>query len=128
LFETDPDTRVSDTLKIIKNELTSAEYGWKVGLATGDKGGYGFYMKFDENDQVSMLSDFSEESATDMLTSTFRLSFNFFASLVFDTYNYITLMHDPVPGVSGGSAGTEYKSDIEYTYVRADGDSLIYDG
>lgn len=128
LFETDPETRVSDTLKFIKNELTSAEYGWKVGLATGDKGGYGFYMKFDENDQVSMLSDFSEESATDMLTSTFRLSFNFFASLVFDTYNYITLMHDPVPGVAGGSAGTGYKSDIEYSFVRARGDSLIFAG
>lgn len=127
-FEAKPEERISDTLEFVKNELISSDYGWIGGIQTGSKGGYGFYMEFDDKDEVKMLSDFSDESASELQTSTYRVSFNFFTSLIFDTYNYITLMHDPVPGVADGSAGSGYKSDIEYSFIRAHGDSLIFAG
>lgn len=128
LFDGNPEARVSDTLKLVKDELISAEYGWIGGIQTGSRGGYGFYMQFKENDEVEMLSDFSDETASELQSSTYRLSFNFFTSLVFDTYNYITLMHDPVPGVAGGAAGSGYRSDIEYSFQRISGDSIIFSG
>ncbi|WP_410219814.1 DUF4302 domain-containing protein [Pedobacter sp.] len=128
IFYASPEQRMADTLNFIRNELKTAQYGWKGGFATGLKGGYGFYFQFDADQNVSMLSDYSTTSGTDLKKSTYRVSPTNTPSLLFDTYNYISIMQDPVPGVAGGTAGQGYKSDIEFIYVGKKGDSLLFKG
>lgn len=128
LFYTSPEARMADTLNFLRKELASAPYGWKAGLATGLKGGYGFYMQFDAEQNVTMLSDYSTATGTDVKKSTYRVSPTNLASLVFDTYNYISILQDPVPGVAGGAAGQGLRSDIEFSYLFKSGDSLLFIG
>ena len=128
IFYASPEQRMTDTLNFIRGELKNAPYGWKAGFATGLKGGYGFYFQFDADQNVSMLSDYSTTSGADLKKSTYRVSPTNTPSLLFDTYNYISIMQDPVPGVAGGTAGQGYRSDIEFIYVGKRGDSLLFKG
>jgi len=128
LFYDVPEARMKDTLEFIRNTLVDAPYGWNAGIGTTGKGGYGFYIKFRADNTLEMLSDYSEESSNTAQKSTYRVSALSVASLVFDTYNYITLMQDPVPGVAGGTAGSGYKSDIEFLYRGHSGDTLFFEG
>jgi hypothetical protein len=127
-FYAQPEQRMADTLNFIRKALTDAEYGWKGGFETGSKGGFGFYFQFDKDQNVTMLSDYSTASGTDLKKSTYRVSPTNSPSLLFDTYNYISVMQDPVPGVAGGTAGQGYKSDIEFIYKGHSGDSLFFSG
>ncbi|WP_081918434.1 DUF4302 domain-containing protein [Sphingobacterium sp. ML3W] len=127
-FEATPEERIGEKLAEVKSALVSAPYGWIAGMGTNAKGGYGFYIKFGEDDKLTMLSDYSDESATKSVASTYRVKWGSTASLIFDTYNYITLMQDPVPGVAGGVAGKGYQSDIEFNFDRISGDSVIFIG
>ncbi|WGQ13301.1 DUF4302 domain-containing protein [Sphingobacterium faecium] len=127
-FEATPEERIGEKLAEVKSALVSAPFGWIAGMGTSAKGGYGFYIKFDEDDKLTMLSDYSAESATKSVASTYRVKWGSTASLIFDTYNYITLMQDPVPGVAGGAAGKGYQSDIEFNFDRISGDSVIFIG
>lgn len=127
-FYTTPEQRMADTLNFIRNELKGAQYGWKAGFSTGLKGGYGFYFQFDADQYVSMLSDYSTTSGSDVKKSTYRISPTNTPSLVFDTYNYISLMQDPSKDVAGGTSGQGYRSDIEFIYKGKRGDSLFFKG
>lgn len=128
LFYATPEQRIADTLNFIRNELTTAPYGWKGGFTTGLKGGFGFYFQFDNEQVVKMVSDFDNASAANSKGSSYRVFAGSLPSLLFDTYNYISLMQDPVPGTAGGSAGEGYRSDIEFTYRGHRGDSLFFAG
>lgn len=127
-FYGSPEQRMSDSLEFVRNRLVGAPNGWKGGFATGLKGGYGFYFTFKENQEVEMLSDFSNETAQVPSLSTYRVSPLFSPTLVFDTYNYISLMYDPVPGVANGKAGEGFQSDIEFLYERSNRDTLFFKG
>ncbi len=50
------------------------------------------------------------------------------ATLIFDTYNYISMLQDPVPSVYGGAAGSGLQSDVEFEYQRMNGDTLFLRG
>jgi len=50
------------------------------------------------------------------------------ATLIFDTYNYISMLQDPNPAVYGGNAGSGLQSDVEFEYQRINGDSIILSG
>lgn len=128
VFYTSPEARMADTLQFIRTGLTGAKYGWKGGFSTGLKGGYGFYFDFKNDQTVSMVSDYSTATSTDPKVSTYRVSAAFLPTLLFDTYNYISIMADPVPGVAGGTAGQGYKSDIEFLYFKAKGDTIFFKG
>jgi hypothetical protein len=128
LFNASPEARMKDTLEFIRKELVAAPYGWKSGMATGLKGGYGFYLQFDEEQYVTMLSDYSATTGGDVKKSTYRVSPTNFPSLLFDTYNYISIMQDPAPAAGGGTAGQGYRSDIEFSYVGKNGDTLFFQG
>lgn len=127
-FYTSPEARMNDTLSFIRKQLTSAQNGWKGGFSTGSRGGYGFFFQFNNDETVSMLSDYSTTSASTPQTSTYRVSALSLPTLLFDTYNYISLMQDPNPSAAGGTSGVGYKSDTEFLYVKAHGDTLFFKG
>ncbi|MDQ8004633.1 MAG: DUF4302 domain-containing protein [Pedobacter sp.] len=127
-FYASSEKRMQDTLEFIRKQLTSAPHGWKGGLTTGLKGGFGFYFNFDADQNVDMLSDYSTASGNDVKKSTYRVSATNTAALLFDTYNYISLLQDPVPGVAGGTSGQGYRSDVEFIYTGHRGDSLFFKG
>lgn len=128
VFYASPEKRMQDTLEFIRKELLNSPYGWKGGLNTGLKGGFGFYVNFDAEQNVAMLSDYSTAAGTDVKQSTYRVSATNTAVLLFDTYNYISILQDPVPSVAGGTAGQGYRSDVEFIYTGHRGDSLFFKG
>lgn len=123
-----PEERIMERLAELRGKLTGAETGWMAALTTTAGGGYGFYMKFGPDEKVTMMGDLDEDAATQPQTSTYRVKWVMNASLLFDTYNYITLLQDPDPKVSGGKPGSGLKSDIEFEYIRSSGDSVILRG
>ncbi|MGB3063943.1 DUF4302 domain-containing protein [Sphingobacterium thalpophilum] len=127
VFGQKPEERISDTLTFIRNELVNAPNGWKGGFSTGAKGGFGFYFNFKDDQTVDMLSDYSTSSGNELKSSTYRVSPLFTPTLIFDTYNYITIMQDPAPD-AGGAAGSGFKSDIEFLYERHNADTLFFTG
>lgn len=127
-FDAKPEERMNEILSDLKSTLVGAPDGWVVGMETGSKGGYGFYMEFSEDDKVSMYSDVNEEARSVPKSSTYRLKWGSNASLIFDTYNYLTLLQDPQPSVSGGAAGKGFLGDIEYNLDHISGDSVIFKG
>ena len=130
-----PEQRIGEKLADLRTRLTGAEAGWVGTLTTSASpgnanmgGGYGFYMKFNPNETVEMYSDINATSATTAKTSTYRVKWVMDASLIFDTYNYISLLQDPGPEAAGGTAANGLKSDIEFEYMYANGDSIVLKG
>ncbi|MGJ1534295.1 DUF4302 domain-containing protein [Sphingobacterium multivorum] len=124
-----PDERISDTLLYVKKTLVDAPYGWKAYTTTEiSKGGYGFYMQFDKNDRLRMIADLNKTTASEAKESTYRIRQIMYATLSFDTYNYITMLQDPDPSVYGGLPGRGHGSDNEYDYVKTHGDTLFFQG
>ncbi len=128
IFEETPEERMSTRINELNTALTSSENGWKAFLATSGSGGYGFYMDFKPSQSILMVGDLNDEAATKTNTSTFRIKWVMNATLIFDTYNYITMLQDPVPSVYGGVAGSGLKSDVEFEYMRMNGDTIFMKG
>lgn len=130
LFDTSPEERMTGRLAELHQGLISASNGWKGELTTNLGGGYAFYIKFNEDNTLEMLSDINNTTASEVRTSTYRTKWVMDASLIFDTYNYISLLQDPgnkVPG-AGGSSANGLQSDIEFEYVRSTTDSVFLSG
>lgn len=125
----DPDARLTAELKKNDEALKAAEYGWIAtiypGSAAGNAfGGYSFYVQFLDNNRVRMMGDFNEESATSIMESSYHLKALQRPTLVFDTYNYIHLIHDPDRTISGGDRGEGLLSDFEFSFVEIDADRI----
>jgi len=129
VFDKLPEERMSERNAELRDKLLGSPNGWKGYLKTSYKGGgYAFYIKFNADETLSMMADLNNTSATVPNTSTFRIKYVMNTSLIFDTYNYLGLLQDPTPAAYGGAAGTGYKSDIEFDYLRSNGDSVILKG
>lgn len=128
LFDAVPEERMSERLAELQNKLTESETGWIATLPTANGGGYGFFMKFHEDQTVEMYADLTDATAVGKLTSTYRTKWVMNASLIFDTYTHLSLLQDPVPSVFGGAAGSGFGSDIEFEYMRSTEDSVILRG
>jgi len=128
IYEETPEERMSARINELNTALTTSENGWKAFLATSGSGGYGFYMDFKPSQSILMVGDLNDEAATKANTSTFRIKWVMNATLIFDTYNYITMLQDPVPSVYGGVAGSGLKSDVEFEYMRMNGDTIFMKG
>jgi len=124
----DPDKRVADTLAYVKSTLVKAPFGWRAYLSTEYSGGYGFYMQFQENDRLKMVADLDEETSSELKESTYRIRQIMYATLSFDTYNYLTMLQDPNPDVFGGQPGKGMGSDVEFDYIKTHGDTLFFEG
>lgn len=129
LFDRKPETRMLERNAEFKAKLLESPNGWKAYMRTSLYGGaFAFYMRFNDQEQVSMLSDWSSSYATNFRTSTYRIQYVMNTSLIFDTYTYISRMMDPDSDVNGGYKADGLRSDIEFEYVRSSTDTLFLRG
>ncbi|MDR0542508.1 MAG: DUF4302 domain-containing protein [Dysgonamonadaceae bacterium] len=89
IFSESSAIRANEYVSECNSILKASAQGWKM-VYTPDttwvnSGSYTFLMKFQDNNRVSMASEFSDE----ILTSSYRIDMSQSAMLVFDTYNYI---------------------------------------
>jgi hypothetical protein len=85
-------------------------------------------MKFNADETVSMIADWNDASAVNFQSSTYSIRYVMNTSLIFDTYNYISIMQDPQSSVNGGTQPDGLRSDIEFEYMRSTADSIILRG
>ncbi|SMC79451.1 DUF4302 domain-containing protein [Pedobacter nyackensis] len=128
VFDDKPEVRLNQSITEVRTGLLSAQNGWIATLPTNAGGGYGFYMSFDASENVKMYADLTSTSIITPKTSTYRLKTVLGTELIFDTFNYISMLADPVPTVYGGVSGSGYKSDLEFLHVRSTADSMIFKG
>ena len=60
LFEKSADERLNEALANYQTQLSGASNGWKALLYPAGGGVYSFYFKFNDNNRVQMLSDFTQ--------------------------------------------------------------------
>ena len=129
VFADRPEVRMQKSIAEVNSILTTAPNGWIATLPSQAGGGYGFYIAFDAATQgVKMYGDMTDPTATAIGNSTFRVKANVGAELIFDTYNYISLLEDPDPTAFGGAKGSGLKSDVEFIFERATADSIVFTG
>ncbi|MCY4780758.1 DUF4302 domain-containing protein [Sphingobacterium sp. UT-1RO-CII-1] len=128
VFDKTPNERVNDQIELINKTMVSAEYGWKATVGTGLKGGYGFYFDFDDQQVVGMVADLTDKSAIEYVESNYRIKQDNGVTLIFDTYNYISMLNDPVATVYDGTQREGLRSDLEYGFDYANGDTLAFIG
>jgi hypothetical protein len=121
-FDKSPDERLNEALASYQSKLSGAENGWKafVTVDSGRGGTYGFYFKFNDQNRVTMVSDFDSTSAATPKESSYRLKAQQQPTLIFDTYSYLHVLADPnedviiLANVNGGPVGKGLLSDFEY--------------
>lgn len=127
-FDKLPQERAAEQIKLVSSTLTGATNGWIATLPTQAGGGYGFYMSFDNSSNVMMYGDMTGTSSSTSGASYYRVKQDLGTELVFDTYNYISMLDDPNTSVLGGASKVGYSSDIEFTFDKIVGDSMIFIG
>ncbi len=128
IFKESFDERINASMAKYQSVLTSAPNGWKALITTnnGNGGTYSFYMKFDNANRVTMVSDFDTSFAVTPKTSGYRIRQQQQPTLIFDTYSYVHVLADPnenaviYSNVNGGSVGQGLLSDFEFI-IRPDG-------
>lgn len=128
IFDKTPDQRLADTLNAYQSALTGAANGWRVILNPGGGGTYSFYMKFNNQNRVTMFSDINAATGTTGSESSYRLKAVQRPSLIFDTYSYIHLLSDPTSSVLGGETGKGYSSDFDFAIVSVSADTIKLKG
>ena len=123
-----PDERLNQTLTDYKNQLVGAENGWKAILYPEGGAAYSFFIKFNANDRLSMLSDINATSAATTLESTYRLRAMQQPTLLFDTYNYMHILADPDPRKSDGEVGAGKYSDFEFSFESVTPETITLTG
>lgn len=132
IFNQSPDERVQQALDEYTALLQAAPFGWNARLYTGAGAGAGagyfYYLDFNEDGNVSMLSDFNETSAADPMTASWVIKALLKPTLSFNTYSYIHLPADPDGNVNGGTNGEGLTSDFEFTFARTSTDTIVLQG
>lgn len=126
IFDKTVDERLSESLTNYQNALTAAP-GWKLfvypkGLDDQDikVGGFSYYLKFSNNNRVSMVSDFNTSISASPKESGYRLKALQRPSLIFDTYSYMHIAADPDPAVSlspTGNGGDGWGTDFNFSFT-----------
>ncbi|HEV7379503.1 MAG TPA: DUF4302 domain-containing protein [Dyadobacter sp.] len=124
LFEKTADERLNEVLGAYETQLAGSTYGWNAVIYPANGGSYGLYMKFNDQNRVTMYSDFKDESAKTSKESSFRLKAMQTPTLIFDTYGYLHVLADPDSEVNGGSDGVGLASDFEFAIFP---DSIMAD-
>lgn len=124
VFSESPDDRVRKVIDEYRTTLVNAESGYKGIIYTGSGGGYMFYLDFNENGTVTMVSDFNLETADNPMDGTFVIKALQRPTLSFDTYSYIHLLADPSGEVNGGENGVGLISDVEFAIEEFIGDTV----
>jgi hypothetical protein len=126
VFAKSPDERLKEKLDEYQAQLAGAQNGWKGLLITNGGNGstHSFYFKFNNENRVSMLSDFDSLSAVTLKESSFRLKALQQPGLVFDTYSYLHVLSDPNDAVNGGVRGGGLLSDFEFYFDTTSADTV----
>lgn len=130
LFDAAPEERMAQQLAELENKLLESEGAWKASLNTGtstNKGAYNFYIDFNNDNTCKMQGDLTNETASVWHETTYRIIWAMNASLLFDTFTYITMLQEPSNSY-GGTAPHGYRSDIEFEYIRSTTDSVFFKG
>lgn len=127
-FDKTPQERAGDQIELVVTTLVSSPNGWIATLPTAAGGGYSFYINFDNQQNVTMYGDLTDASATTVGKSYYRVKQDIGTDLVFDSYNYISMLDDPNSSVLGGASKIGYSSDIDFIYDRSSADSIIFIG
>lgn len=127
-FDQSPQERMNEQMAMVQDALTSAPNGWIATLPTGLGGGYGFFMVFDKEQKVTMFADLDATSAATSINSQYRIRQDMGAALSFDTYSYISILNNPETSAFGGNIRDGFRSDIDFIFDRASGDSLVFIG
>ncbi|GEP89856.1 protein of unknown function [Chitinophaga terrae (ex Kim and Jung 2007)] len=128
------DERLKEALRKYNEILVSAPYGWimteyTTGSAinggvtqTGPKAIFTYYMKFEKDNKVSMLSDFAPGMANTFNTSSFDIKATQRPTLVFDTYSYVHVPCDPDGNINNspfsGGYGFGWGADFEFGFEQ----------
>lgn len=128
VFDKSPDQRVAEALANYQSIIAGATDGWTAHLITGDSSYFSFYFRFNNDNRVVMMSDFSLETATTPMESSYRLKALQQPALIFDTYGYIHILADPDAGVNGGEYGRGRVSDFEYAIDTATAETVELTG
>lgn len=128
-----PEVRIAEQLAHYKKALLESDKGWMAyvfpaGTTTFPRGGYTFYMKFNEDGRLEMYSDYNENTVSAKKESAYSVQITGRPSLNFDTFNYIHILADPSTGVNGGEAGRGYYSDFEFGFKNIYADSIVFEG
>lgn len=116
LFSETPDQRLEKKLGAYQEQLSSAPFGWKLLLQPAGGGAYSFYVKFNSENRVQMVSDFDSSSAVKVEESSYRLKALQQPSIIFDTYSYLHVLSDPDARVNDGEWGLGLQSDFEFYF------------
>ncbi|RYZ50698.1 MAG: DUF4302 domain-containing protein, partial [Chitinophagaceae bacterium] len=127
-FDKLPQERMNEQMTMVKNALIGAENGWVATLPTGLGGGFGFYMSFDAEQFVNMVADLNDNAAATPQKTQYRIRQDMGTALTFDTYNYISILNNPETSAVGGTIREGFRSDIDFIFDRANGDTLVFIG
>lgn len=125
IFSETADERLSKKLTAYQEQLDGAAYGWKLLVEPAGGGAYGFYVKFNNQNRVQMVSDFDSVSSVNLKESSYRLKALQQPSIIFDTYSYLHLLSDPDPDVNNGVWGGGLLSDFEFFFNDSSGVDTI---
>jgi len=128
-FDKLPQERMKAQIDSVKNILTSADNGWIGTLPTAQGGGYAFYMQFDKEGYVNMVADLTDQTATKVKKSEYRIRQDMGAALTFGTYTYISILNNPdTSAFHSPDVGKGFKSDINFIYDHSSEDSMVFIG
>jgi hypothetical protein len=117
LFGDSSDARLQEQLTEYQHILCDAPCGWLVAIGTQDQGvaggAYRFWMKFRPDNRVVMVGDIDATIASTPQESSYRLKAMQYPTLMFDTYNYIHMLADASPALSGATRGSGLTSDFD---------------
>jgi len=122
IFSKSADERLTEKLDGYATLLKKAEFGWKAAYFpdSASYGGWSFWIKFEDNGVVKMLSDYDATASKTVLESHYRVGGSHLPSLIFDSYTYIHNLANP--GL--GKKGQGFKGDFEFSFSKVVGDTI----
>lgn len=123
LFGKTPTERLQEKTNELRTELLSSPHGWKLTYQTDNQtyGGFTFVMKFDEQGQVAMVSDFDQSTITQQ-QSHYQIKVGQGILLSFVTKNHIHNLADAILG----SRGKGFEGEFEFIYIGKEGEKLKF--
>lgn len=109
------DQKLDNVMKAWDKELTSSEHGWLANIHS-DYGIYRFWMEFDKNGRVKMLTDNLNLESEKLVPgeSSYTIRALQRPTLIFGTYSYVAVLNDPDDSISGGSNNEGLVTDFEF--------------
>lgn len=130
IFGESANKRVTTIIDSYKKQLIDSPFGWR-GVyypASGNAGGYTFYLKFDATGKVSMYSDINgffyfPNGFDRAFETTYQVKAQQKPSLVFDSYSYLTELVNP-----DYNSGTGQSADLELAFETVTADKITLVG